>query len=97
MSDTPTQIITVIERVQQLGFVGVLIAIIITACIPLWVPVFAYRKMENERDKAVEALDKFVGIHEAQTDAMEKLVHEVAEQRKTIERLERQLERRSRS
>lgn len=87
--------------IEQAPLVGVMAAIIFSGIKAYWVPGFAYREKTAERDRALATLDRFVGIHEAQTRAMEDIKREMAEQKvvntelcKEIERLTDRLERR---
>lgn len=72
------------KSVNQAGLVGLLAAIIVTGIKAMWVPGFAYREKKAERDEAVAALDRFVGIHEDQTRVIE-------DQTRAIQGLQREL------
>ncbi len=97
-------VLEIAKAANQIGLVGLLAAIIVTGIKAMWVPGFAYREKKAERDEAVAALDRFVGIHEAQTRAMEELRRVGSEQHEEItalkdciDRLTERMERRGRA
>lgn len=76
---------------------AVLIAIIVLGVRAVWVPGFAYKQMKDERDQATATLDKFVGVHETQTDAIERNTKTLEDVCRRLEKIEEAQQRRGRA